>query len=70
MENVEDPISRIAVLESQLDLLLTERSHLNRLLLECGFLEGIPTLMKTIEDLMKSGELDSSSGDWIVSCDQ
>jgi hypothetical protein len=69
MENVEDPIYRIAVLESQLDLLLTERYHLNRLLMECGFLEGIPTLMKTMEDLLKNGEL-GSSGDWIASSDQ
>ena len=69
MENVEDPIYRIAVLESQLDLLLTERSHLNRLLMECGFLEGIATLMKTMEDLLKNGEL-GSSGDWIASSDQ
>ena len=51
MENVENSRARIASLESQLDLLLTERSHLNDLLIECGFLEGIPTLMKTMQDL-------------------
>lgn len=66
MENIEDFRAKVAVLESQLDLLLTERAHLNRLLIDCGFLEGIPTLMKTMEDLLKSGELDSS-GDWVAS---
>jgi hypothetical protein len=66
MEDTEIYRSRIATLESQLDLLLTERAHLNSLLVECGFLEGIPTLMKTMEDLLKNGEL-GSSGDWIAS---
>ena len=69
MENVENSRARIASLESQFDLLLTERSHLNDLLIECGFLEGIPTLMKTMQDLLKNGEL-GSSGDWIASSDQ
>lgn len=66
---MEDYRAKVAMLESQLDLLLTERSRLNHLLIECGFLEGIPTLIKTMEDLLKSGEL-GSSGDWMASSDQ
>ncbi len=51
--------AKIAALETQLDVVLTERSHLNALLIKCGFLQGIPTLMKTVQDLLESGELDS-----------
>ena len=51
--------SKVAVLESQLDMLLAERDHLNKLLVRCGFLEGIQTLMKTVQDVLRSGELDA-----------
>lgn len=66
MNSSEEFRSKVAVLESQLDVLLTERAHLDSLLKECGFAEGIPTLMKTIEELVESGELGPSDG-WIAS---
>lgn len=62
--------TRIAVLESQLDLMLAERDHLNRMLITCGFMEGIPTLMKTVEEVLSSGELQEFDGEnYIASSD-
>ncbi len=54
--------SRLALLESQIDMLLAERAHLDKMLVKCGFLEGIPTLMKTVEEVLDSGELDGLDG--------
>ncbi len=51
--------SKVATLESQLDMLLTERSHLNHLLLQCGFSDGILTLMKTVNDVIEAGGVDA-----------
>ena len=54
---------RVAVLESQLDMMLAEREHLNNMLVTCGFMEGIPTLMKTVEEVLNSGELQGFDGE-------
>jgi hypothetical protein len=54
--------SKVGLLESQIDMLLAERAHLDRMLVKCGFLEGIPTLMKTVEEVLDSGELDGYGG--------
>jgi hypothetical protein len=43
-------------------MLLAERSHLDTMLVKCGFLEGIPTLMTTVEEVLDSGELDGLDG--------
>jgi hypothetical protein len=55
--------TRIAFLESQVDLLETELTTLNELLLNCGFPEGIKTLKSTVEELLASehseGEIES-----------
>lgn len=42
----------IAALESKVDLLETELTVLNEMLIQCGFSEGIATLKMTIEELL------------------
>ena len=44
--------NKIAVLESQVDMLETELSYIDTILLQCGFPEGIKTLKKTVEELL------------------
>ena len=48
-------LSRVAFLETQVDLLETELSSLNELLVECGFTDGIKTLKNTVQELLASG---------------
>ena len=48
--------TRIALLESQVDLLETELTTLNDLLISCGFMEGIKTLKATVEELLAGDE--------------
>ena len=42
----------IAALESKIDMLETELSYLNQILIQCGFCEGITTLKMTVEELL------------------
>ena len=46
--------TRIAFLESQVDLLETELTTLDDLLINCGFTGGIKTLKSTVEELLAS----------------
>ncbi len=48
--------TRIAFLESHVDLLETELTTLNELLISCGFPQGIQTLKSTVEELLASGQ--------------
>lgn len=48
-----DSNKKIAILESLVDHLKTEISHLNEILLQCGFAEGIATLKIAAEELLK-----------------
>lgn len=48
-----DESKKIATLESVVDYLKTELSHLNQILVDCGFTEGITTLKQAAEDLLK-----------------
>lgn len=58
MENKEELKRRIAWLESRLDQVETELGHLNQLLQDCGFPEGIRTLKATIDELLsEAGDL-------------
>lgn len=43
---------KIALLESQNDMLETELSYLDNLLIDCGFPEGIKTLKETALELI------------------
>lgn len=44
--------ARLASLESQVDQLETEYTHINEMLIQCGFLEGISTLKFAMEELL------------------
>ena len=53
--NNEELRTRVATLESQVDLLEAELTYLNGLLVEVGFPEGIETLKATAEVLLAEG---------------
>ncbi len=46
----------LARLESQVDVLDAELSHLDAILKKSGFTDGIETLKKTVEELLKEVE--------------
>jgi len=52
MDNHQEINSKVAALESKVDMLETELSYLNELLVRCGFPEGIVTLKATVEELI------------------
>lgn len=43
---------KIARLESKIDLLETELTHLDGMLLACGFPNGVQTLKETIKEIL------------------
>ncbi len=45
-------LNKIAVLESKVDYLETELSHLDTMLVSCGFSQGVQTLKETISEIM------------------
>jgi hypothetical protein len=47
----------IAALESRIDYLETELSYLNKILVKCGFSEGITTLKMTVEEMLMEQNL-------------
>ncbi len=49
----QNPQTTIAHLESKIDILESELSYLDNLLLRCGFPEGIHSLKSTVEELIK-----------------
>lgn len=49
---------KIAYLESRVDYLETELTRLNERLIECGFDEGIHSLMETIAELEEQVRLE------------
>lgn len=53
--NNEELKTRVATLESQVDLLEAELTYLNGLLVKVGFPEGIETLKVTAEELLADG---------------
>jgi hypothetical protein len=63
MENKE-LMKRVAFLESKLDMLESELTYLNGMLVDCGFSEGIETLKETVEEMLseESSEPWRSSG--------
>jgi hypothetical protein len=58
MNNTTELNSKIAGLESQVDVLESELSYINQLLLKCGFPEGIKTLKMTVEELLSETSID------------
>jgi predicted nuclease with TOPRIM domain len=43
---------KVAVLETKVDMLESELTYLNEMLMRCGFSEGIHTLKETVEELL------------------
>lgn len=58
METSKELRQKIAHLESRLDHSESELGYLNKLLLECGFPEGVRTLQRAIEDLLAGIEIE------------
>jgi hypothetical protein len=58
MNNTTELNSKVAGLESQVDLLESELSYIDQLLLKCGFPEGIKTLKRTVEELLSESPVD------------
>lgn len=52
MEQSTELRRRVAFLESRLDQVESELSYINKLLIECGFPEGLDSLKLTIHDLL------------------
>ncbi len=50
--NSPNLLSKVAGLETKVDMLESELSYLNEILTRCGFPEGIVTLKATVEDLL------------------
>jgi hypothetical protein len=47
--------AKVAVLESKIDVLETEFVYLNKILVDCGFANGIDTLKLTVEEVLSEG---------------
>jgi len=58
MNNTTELNSKIAGLESHVDVLESELSYIDQLLLKCGFPEGIKTLKWTVEELLSETPAD------------
>ena len=52
MDNTHDLKTQIAILESKTDQIESELVYLDRLLVKCGFPQGIKTLKATIEEIL------------------
>ena len=48
---------KIAVLESKVDMLESELTYLNELLIKCGFPQGINTLKATVEEILSENTI-------------
>ena len=51
-DEVAELKTKVAALESKLDMLETEFCYLNQILIDCGFSEGIVTLKQTVEEVI------------------
>lgn len=58
METSKELRQKVAHLESRLDHAESELGYLNKILLECGFPEGVRTLKHAIEDLLSGVEIE------------
>ena len=52
MENNKELYSKVAILETKVDLLETELHYLNTILVRCGFPKGIDSLKATVEEIL------------------
>lgn len=51
--NQQEMKAKLAGLESKCDVLETELEYLNRLLMRCGFSDGLASFKLTVEALLK-----------------
>ncbi len=49
--------NHIAALESRVDHLETELSYLNKILIQCGFPEGVATLKESVMEMLEEKQL-------------
>ncbi len=54
----QNPQTALAHLESKVDVLESELSYLNDLLIRCGFPEGVDSLKKVVEELLEKNPSD------------
>jgi hypothetical protein len=66
MNNTTELNSKIAGLESHVDVLESELSYVDQLLLKCGFPEGIKTLKRTVEELLSESPADLNEDEYEV----
>ena len=62
MEASDKMRSQIASLESKVDLLESEITHLDEILRKCGFARGISTLKATVEELLLEVRAEQGDG--------
>lgn len=55
--NNQELNSKIGILETKVDMLESELTYLNELLIRCGFPQGIQTLKATVEELLADNPL-------------
>ncbi len=63
MGGEEQMKSQIAALESKVDLLESEITHLDEILRKCGFPKGISTLKATVEELLQEVRIETGDED-------
>ena len=51
--NQQEIRAKLACLESKCDILETELEYLNRLLMRCGFSDGLQSFKMTVEALLR-----------------
>lgn len=56
MQQTEELKKKIAGLETQLDHFESEFQHLNHVLVQCGFPEGIKTLKSAVKELLNGDQ--------------
>ncbi|HSX03789.1 MAG TPA: hypothetical protein VLG76_03570 [Rhabdochlamydiaceae bacterium] len=55
MDNKIELTKKVASLESKVDHLEAELSYLNKILIDCGFPQGIHSLKNTVEEILSEG---------------
>ncbi len=55
MDNKIELNKKIANLESKVDFLEAELSYLNKILIDCGFPQGLHSLKNTVEEILSEG---------------
>ncbi len=43
---------KVAILETKLDMVESELTHLNHLLIQCGFTDGTESLKSTLQEIL------------------